>query len=183
MHPVTWMYIVFIVPIAIAVLAYLTVRVYIRVRYGRLLHIKTVESSGGRRFSLYHGAGSPGITIWHVHELGDEGEAPPWIGNERNTRGAIFVFRYTDMLDPHDNGGISLHGDRHLVFSRGGLFQGLFDIKENEVLIHEPDPQGKYSEWADEQGMGGDFNKADYIRWMEEHLHRPIAAILEESVS
>jgi len=179
MHPVTWMYVVFIVPIGIAALAYLAVRVYIRVRHGKLSHVKTVRSSGGRRFALYHGTQSPGVSVWHVHELGDEGEAPPRIGHARNSMGAIFVFRYTDVLDPHAQGYIDLIRGRHLVFSRGGVFQGLFDIKENELLVHEPDPQAKYAEWADGQGMGGAFNKADYIRWMEEHLHRPIAAILE----
>jgi len=181
MHPVTWMYMIFIVPLAIAVIAYLGVRVYIRVRYGRLLHVRTLEAPNGRRFALFHGTESPGVSLWHVHELGEWGETPPWIGQSGNTEGAIFVLRYTDMLDPHEKGDIDLFGGRHLVFLRDGLFQGIFDIEDNRALLFEPEPQAKYAQWADEQGTGGAFSKEDYLIWVDEHLHRPIAEMLGES--
>ena len=173
------MYIIFIVPLAIAIIAYLALQVYIRIKRSSQHLVNTVVSPDGRNFSLYMGFESPGVTAWHAYELEGNGNGASGNTREVTRMRLLFILRFMDMLDPNEQGIITIYGNKYLLLERDGIYFSLYDIEADRSLVHESDPQAEYSAWAEKESSAKAFNEEAYLVWVKEHLHSPIAAILE----
>jgi hypothetical protein len=164
-HPVTWMFIIFIIPMAIAIIGYIIMQIY---------------APGGDRYSLYSDFSGTTVLAWYVYRLPQGSEETSEMMEAHNISGALFWS--LSMVEPEAGweGKIELIRDRYLAFSRGGLYHSLFNTVENRPLVHIAEPHEDYAQWAEKKGLGSPYpTNESYREWVEEMLHRPIVEILE----
>jgi hypothetical protein len=176
------MYIIFIVPLAIAIIGYIIMQAVLALRNRKKLHIMSIEAPGGGRFSLYCDFSGNTVLAWYVYRLPQGAEETADMMEAHNTSGALFWS--LSMVEPEARweGEIELIRDRYLVFSRGGLYHSLLDTVENKTLVHIGEPHEDYARWAEKHGIESPYpTDESYRAWAEETLHRPIEKMLKES--
>jgi hypothetical protein len=175
-HPVTWMYIIFIVPLGIAIIVYIAMQLYLAVRNRKKQHVISIETPGGDGFSLYCDFSGNTVLAWYVYRTSRGSAETADMLEAHNISSALFWS--LSMVEPEAGweGKLELLKDRYLVFSRGGLYHSLYDIKDNRTLVHIAEPHEDYASWAEERGMESPYpTDESYRKWAEETLHKPIA--------
>lgn len=168
-HPVTWMYIIFIVPLGIAILGYIAMQAYLAVRNRKKQPVMSVLAPGGERYLLYCDFSGNTLLAWYVYRTPQgSGETADML-EAHNIRGALFWS--LSMVEPEAGweGKIEIIRDRHLVFSRGGLYHSLFDTVENKALVHMAEPHEEYAKWAEAQGLKSPYptNESYRLTWVQ----------------
>jgi len=180
-HPVTWMYVIFIVPLAVAIIGYMAMQAYLSIRNKKKKHVMSLVTSGGERYSLYCDFSGNTVLAWYAYRLDPEKKETADMLEAHNIIGTLFWS--LSMIEPEAGweGKLEIIRDRYLVFSRDDLYHSLFDIKENRALVHKADPHEDFQRWAEEHGVEStDPTNESYRRWAEETLHRPIAVKIDD---
>ena len=81
--------------------------------------------------------------------------------------------------DPH----LRVVRDRYLVFVRGGLDHGLYDIDAGKVVLNEESPRHAFKNSRNSVSMDvyqDDSESEKMDEWVRRNLHEPIARIMSE---
>ena len=156
---------------------------------------KLMSPDGTAWFSLYHDYSGIGDPDWHVFKIpNDEDPKSLKIPTAyRHTdsdvhdfwKNRMLMWNWSEAGNHKSNPHIEIHGQRYLVFIRGGYYHGLYDIEENKTLITDTSPWHSlvYSRDHDstKSGLKLDQIDAQMDKWVEDTLHNPIKEIVEKA--
>ena len=147
-------------------------------------HIQTLEfPASNAKFILLTDFSGFGDRAWYVYQLPINAEITKQMKRGHDETGALF-WNYSEAGDHYDNPKIEIIQDKHLVFSRGGLFHSLYDISKGKVLVNDESPWNSFMS-SQEKGPqstgslppGTETHKMD--EWVRNNLHMKIVKILK----
>jgi len=95
------------------------------------------------KFLLFTDLAGFGDRSWSVYELPVKSIITKDIKKARNKVGVIF-WNYSESGNNIENPKIEIVNNRYLVFSRGGYYHSLYDIKNKKVLVNDESPWGSF---------------------------------------
>lgn len=144
--------------------------------------LQTLEFAGqGSKFILLTDIAGFEDRGWYVYELPGGAALTSHMKDGRDRTGVLF-WNYSEAGEHYDHPSISLLQDRFLVFSRGGLYHSLYDVKARKVLVNDESPWHSFitSEqhriYGDEAPPGMDGTGMD--AWVRSNLHSKIERIV-----
>ena len=121
---------------------------------------------------------------WYVYQL----PVRPGLTKKMNTahdeEGALF-WNYSEAGDHSDNPKIEIQKGRYLLFSRGGLYHSVYDLRHKAVLVNDESPWGaflesdQYKKYGDKLPPGTKGTAMDV--WVRENLHKKIEQIIRDA--
>ncbi len=90
------------------------------------------------------------------------------------------LFNYDEAGLFTSNPNLEVINKRHLVFSRGGYYFGLYDMKSQKDTFNVSSP---WNEWREQSGFYSERydekkEKAEYGQWIQNNLHNKIQAYI-----
>jgi hypothetical protein len=157
--------------------------------------IQCLDSPDGEhKYALYHDVAGGDDHEWFVtklkvYENPDALIVPKSFMNcstpeEREWMDKTILFNWSEAGEHRENPHIKLVGDRYLVFERGGLYHGLYDIQEEETLITEESPWHSYIYSEEYESIkpqpSHEQRKQLLDDWVRRKLHEPIKEIIDK---
>jgi hypothetical protein len=159
-------------------------------------HSKLEVDTGNFNYALYLdgvGIGDPGYTVVRLEKsISPEDVYIKWTPSEGINYDVnhekIEWFRERIILENYDEAGlftsdpkIEIINNRHLVFSRGGYYFGLYDLKISKDTFNIGSP---WNEWLDKSGYKSEKYDKDkeekaYGQWIKENLDTKIRDYIE----
>jgi hypothetical protein len=154
-------------------------------------HSTLEVDTGNFNYALYLGGvgiGDPGYTVVKLEKnINPEDVYIKWTPSEginyEVNHEKIEWFRERIILENYDEAGfhtqnpkIEFINNRHIVFSRGGYYYGLYDILINKDTFNIGSP---WHEWRDKSGYRSEKYNRDiegklYNEWIKNNLHSNI---------
>jgi hypothetical protein len=121
---------------------------------------------------------------WYVYQVPVGADLTKRMQTGHNTEGALF-WNYSEAGDHYDNPKIEIFKDRYLVFSRGGLFHSLYDLRQKTVLVNDESPWNSFLESEQFKKYGekpppGTAGTAMDV-WVRENLHGKIERLINDA--
>ena len=106
---------------------------------------------------------------------------PKDIKKARNKVGVIF-WNYSESGNNIENPKIEIVNNRYLVFSRGGYYHSLYDIKNKKVLVNDESPWGSFLLSEEYKLLDEDDTTEDMYfymdKWVNRNLHTKIKQMI-----
>jgi hypothetical protein len=105
------------------------------------------------------------------------------IGHDKE---GVLFWNYSEAGDHSDDPKIEFLKERYLVFSRGGAYHSLYDIKKRQVLVNDESPWASYVlEKESKDPSASLLPHAEVIKemqvWVQKNLHSKIEKILNNA--
>lgn len=148
---------------------------------------KIKSPDGTSWFALYHDYGGFGDPEWDIFKIPIE-EIPeklkiPCGYNFADSSKSDFwkkrmlMWNWSEGGNHTSNPHIKMFKNRYIVFIRGGLYHGLYDIEEDRTLITDESP---WHSFMHSDGRKSSINRDKEIdQWVRDNLHNPIKEIIE----
>jgi len=93
------------------------------------------------------------------------------------------LFNYSEAGFHHSDPNIQLINNRHLVFSRGGFYYSLYDLKLQKDTFNESSPWHRFRESGTYESEKFDRKKEGkaFDEWISENLNKKIEEYIEEN--
>lgn len=94
----------------------------------------------------------------------------------------VLFWNYSEAGDHYDNPKIEMLKDRYLLFSRGGLYHSLYDLRIQKLLVNDESPwnsfQGsdQFRKYGENAPSGSAGTAMDV--WVRNNLHKRIESIV-----
>lgn len=166
--------------LVVGILGYSAFDVWHKNKYKQLLQVLNVPSRN-IQFVLMTDSSGFNDRAWYVYKqpLGDNLTKSMKAGHDKS--GALF-WNYSETGDHCENPGIAIINNRYFVFSRGGLYHSLYDIKEDKVLVNDESPWASYlsSDQFKKHGNNSppESNGSAIDIWVEENINSKIKKII-----
>jgi len=95
----------------------------------------------------------------------------------------IILCNYEDSGLLTENPNIKVINSEYLVFSRGGYYFGLYDLKLDSAIVNINNTFGEWRYVRDEKECSRMEIKKEYGKWVKENLHEKIEEYITESHS
>ncbi|MDH5764360.1 MAG: hypothetical protein OEZ51_15450 [Nitrospinota bacterium] len=173
--------------VALAVLAligYVAFDFWYQNNYKSLL--QTLESADYKvQFVLLTDIAGFGDPAWYVYQLPIEADITKQMKTGHNKEGVLF-WNYSEGGDHSDNSKIEIKKKKYLVFSRGGFYHSLYDIKSKRVLINDESPWNSFNSSKESKHKSGiKLTKEKFAEamdnWVQKNLHSKIEKILNDA--
>ena len=106
-------------------------------------HIQTLEIPDRKiKFVLLTDIAGFGDRSWYVYLLPIESSFTKRMNIAHDTDGVLF-WNYSEAGDHYDDPKMELVKEHFLVFSRGGAYHSLYDIKNEQVVLNDESPREK----------------------------------------
>lgn len=172
-----------VVAIATLLLGLFTATIWYKNSYKSLIQILEVRNSN-TQFLLLTDISGFGDRAWYVYQLPVGAEVTSNMKAGRNKDGVLF-WNYSEAGDHQENPGLEIHGERYLVFSRGGYYHSVYDISSRRVLVNHESPWHSFigfgeTEVEDNEILTKAIMRKEMSRWIEKNLHKRIEEILSK---
>lgn len=145
------------------------------------VRVQDVEMPDGSVFALYEDGAGAGDLAFSVCRL--RGDASWWEARLRSGKRAPceVLWNYSEAGHDTDGARIDVVSGRYLVMSRGGLYYGLYDIREDRSLSDVASPWHSFLESRSAATASGDKMPDDiaYRAWARGNIHGPIDRTLK----
>lgn len=114
---------------------------------------------------------------WYVYQLPIGTNLTNKMKTGHDENGTLF-WNYSEAGDHYNNPKIEILKERYLVFSRGGMYHSLYDLRQRTVLVNDESPWNSFQEseqfkkYGDQSPPGTIGTGMDI--WVLENLHRRI---------
>jgi len=145
--------------------------------------VQTLEAPGENvQFVLLTDVSGREDRAWYVYQTPIGAEIDSRVETGHDTKGALF-WNHSESGAHQGNPKIEILQGRFLVFSRGGLYHSLYDLRQQAVLVNDPNPWSSFqkSVQAGNQAQPG-AAQAAMDAWVRDNLHRKIEAIIKGTI-
>jgi len=148
--------------------------------------VQILEVPGGNvQFVLLTDASGLEDRTWYVYQAPIGAEIDSKMETGHDTEGALF-WNHSESGIHQDKPKIEILKGRFLVFSRGGLYHSLYDLRQQAVLVNDPNPWHSFQESEQAKNKGDKAQpgatQAGMDAWVRDNLHRKIEAIIKGTI-
>ncbi len=133
------------------------------------------------KFLLFTDLAGFGDRSWSVYELPVKSIITKDIKKARDKVGVIF-WNYSESGNNIENPKIEIVNNRYLVFSRGGYYHSLYDIKNKKVLVNDESPWGSFLLSEEYTLLDEDYTTEDMHFYMDKWVNRNLHAKIEQMI-
>ena len=134
------------------------------------------------QFVLLTDTAGIGDPAWYVYRL-EPGEHLTGKMKTGHDTDDVLFWNYSESGIHSDNSKIEIRNKKYLVFSRGGLFYSLYDMKSEQVLVNDESPWASFLVFEETQNFTSDNQTREHRNkrlnhWIQKNLHSKIEKIL-----
>jgi len=142
--------------------------------------VQMLEAPGGNvQFVLLTDVSGFVDRAWYVYQIPIGADIDSRMETGHDTEGVLF-WNHSETGIHQSKPIIEIVKGRFLVFSRGGLYHSLYDLRQQTVLVNDPNPWSSFqkSVQAGNQAQPG-AAQAGMDAWVRDNLHRKIEALIK----